>query len=71
MAQDLRARVVKFSTEDSATRLGTCLALIPTMNTTPTVVRDLMTADVVTLGRNDKLAAAEDLMRLGRSATYR
>lgn len=36
------------------------------MNTTPTVVRDLMSADVVTLGRNDKLAAAEDLMRLGR-----
>ncbi len=32
----------------------------------PTVVRDLMSADVVTLGRNDKLAAAEDLMRLGR-----
>src|SRR5215203_778579 len=36
------------------------------MKTTPTVVRDLMSADVVTLGRNDKLAAAEDLMRLGR-----
>jgi len=36
------------------------------MKTIPTVVRDLMSADVVTLGRNDKLAAAEDLMRLGR-----
>jgi CBS domain-containing protein len=36
------------------------------MTNTPTVVRDLMSADVVTLGRNDKLAAAEDLMRLGR-----
>ena len=36
------------------------------MKTSPTVVRDLMSADVVTLGRNDKLAAAEDLMRLGR-----
>ena len=36
------------------------------MKTHPTVVRDLMSVDVVTLGRNDKLAAAEDLMRLGR-----
>jgi CBS domain-containing protein len=36
------------------------------MKTPPTVVRDLMSADVVTLGRNDRLAAAEDLMRLGR-----
>jgi len=36
------------------------------MKTHPTVVRDLMSVDVVTLERNDKLAAAEDLMRLGR-----
>ncbi len=36
------------------------------MKTHPTVVRDLMSLDVVTLERNDKLAAAEDLMRLGR-----
>jgi CBS domain-containing protein len=36
------------------------------MTSNSTLVRDLMSADVVTLGRNDKLAAAEDLMRLGR-----
>ena len=36
------------------------------MKTPPTVVRDLMSGDVVTLGRNEKLVAAEDLMRLGR-----
>jgi CBS domain-containing protein len=36
------------------------------MKSVPTLVRDLMTAGVVTLGRNDKLVAAEDLMRLGR-----
>jgi CBS-domain-containing membrane protein len=36
------------------------------VKTPPTVVRDLMSADVVTLGRNEKLVAAEDLMRLGR-----
>lgn len=29
-------------------------------------VRDLMTVDVATLGRNDKLVAADDVMRLGR-----
>jgi CBS domain-containing membrane protein len=29
-------------------------------------VRDLMTADIVTLGRNDKLLVADDVMRLGR-----
>jgi len=29
-------------------------------------VRDLMTADVVTLNRNDKLTIADDLMNLGR-----
>jgi CBS domain-containing membrane protein len=29
-------------------------------------VRDLMTREVVTLNRNDKLVAADDLMRLGR-----
>ena len=36
------------------------------MTSVPTLVRDLMSVDVVILGRNDKLAAAEDLMRLGR-----
>jgi len=30
------------------------------------LVRDAMTADVVTLGRNDKLASASDVMSLGR-----
>ncbi|MFZ5894529.1 MAG: CBS domain-containing protein [Myxococcota bacterium] len=30
------------------------------------LVRDVMTRDVVTLGRNDKLLVADDLMRLGR-----
>ena len=29
-------------------------------------VRDVMTRDVVTLERNDKLLVADDLMRLGR-----
>ncbi|SRR5579883_2376277 len=32
----------------------------------PTKVRDVMTAPVVTLRRNDKLTLADDLMRLGR-----
>jgi CBS-domain-containing membrane protein len=36
------------------------------MTPNPTLVRDLMSSDVVTLGRNDRLLAAEDLMRLGR-----
>ena len=36
------------------------------MTKTPNLVRDLMSVDVVTLGRNDTLVAAEDLMRLGR-----
>lgn len=36
------------------------------MTERPKLVRDLMTVDVATLGRNDKLEAAEDLMRLGR-----
>jgi CBS domain-containing membrane protein len=30
------------------------------------LVRDLMTADVTTLERNDKLSLADDIMRLGR-----
>lgn len=30
------------------------------------LVRDLMTKDVATLGRNEKLAVADDVMRLGR-----
>jgi CBS domain-containing protein len=33
---------------------------------TAQLVRDLMTKDVVTLGRNDKLLVADDVMRLGR-----
>jgi CBS domain-containing protein len=32
----------------------------------PKRVRDLMTTDVVTLDRNDKLLVADDVMRLGR-----
>jgi CBS domain-containing protein len=32
----------------------------------PKLVRDLMSVEVATLGRNDKLAVADDLMRLGR-----
>ena len=36
------------------------------MNTKNLLVRDVMTKDVVTLDRNDKLSAADDLMRLGR-----
>jgi len=36
------------------------------MKAVPPLVRDLMSPDVVTLGRNDMLVAAEDLMRLGR-----
>ena len=34
--------------------------------TDPARVRDIMTRDVVTLDRNEKLLAADDLMRLGR-----
>jgi len=30
------------------------------------LVRDLMTKDVMTLGRNEKLSVADDVMRLGR-----
>jgi CBS domain-containing protein len=36
------------------------------MNPRPTLVRDLMTSDVVTLERNEKLVVADDVMRLGR-----
>jgi CBS domain-containing membrane protein len=36
------------------------------MTDKPVYVRDLMTRDVVTLERNEKLLAADDLMRLGR-----
>lgn len=36
------------------------------MNPRPTLVRDVMTSDVVTLGRNEKLVVADDVMRLGR-----
>jgi CBS domain-containing membrane protein len=32
----------------------------------PKRVRDLMTTDVVTVGRNEKLLIADDVMRLGR-----
>jgi len=37
-----------------------------TMTDGPLYVRDLMTKDVVTLGRNEKLVVADDVMRLGR-----
>jgi CBS domain-containing protein len=33
---------------------------------TPALVRDLMTPDVVTVERNEKLLIADDVMRLGR-----
>jgi CBS domain-containing membrane protein len=42
------------------------LAKIAVMKSVPTLVRDVMSVEVVMLGRNDKLVAAEDLMRLGR-----
>jgi CBS domain-containing protein len=34
--------------------------------TKPTLVRDLMTREVVTLGCNERLIVADDVMRLGR-----
>lgn len=36
------------------------------MTTRPAFVRDLMTSDVITLDRNEKLVVADDVMRLGR-----
>jgi len=36
------------------------------MTASPKLVRDLMTTDVVTVGRNEKLLIADDVMRLGR-----
>ena len=36
------------------------------MTTRPTLVRELMTPDVVTLDHNEKLLVADDVMRLGR-----
>ena len=36
------------------------------MNAKNLLVRDVMTKDVATLDRNEKLAVAEDVMRLGR-----
>ncbi|MDQ2642293.1 MAG: CBS domain-containing protein [Myxococcota bacterium] len=36
------------------------------MQNPPRLVRDLMTSTVVTLGRNDALRSADDIMRLGR-----
>jgi CBS domain-containing membrane protein len=36
------------------------------MNTKTLLVRDVMTRDVVTLDRNEKLSVADDVMRLGR-----
>ena len=36
------------------------------MTVIPNQVRDLMTRDVATLGRNETLRTADDLMRLGR-----
>lgn len=39
---------------------------LPFMNAKNLLVRDVMTKDVATLGRNEKLAVADDVMRLGR-----
>jgi CBS domain-containing protein len=36
------------------------------MTVRPTLVKDLMTKDVITLERNEKLLVADDVMRLGR-----
>jgi len=36
------------------------------MNPKTLLVRDVMTKDVATLGRNEKLVVADDVMRLGR-----
>jgi len=36
------------------------------MTPSPKLVRDLMTVDLVTIGRNEKLQIADDVMRLGR-----
>jgi len=36
------------------------------MNPKSLLVRDVMTKDVATLGRNEKLTVADDVMRLGR-----
>ncbi|HEY3497396.1 MAG TPA: CBS domain-containing protein [Polyangiaceae bacterium] len=36
------------------------------MTARPTLVKDLMTKDVLTLERNEKLLVADDVMRLGR-----
>ena len=36
------------------------------MDNTALLVRDVMTRDVATLGRNEKLSVADDVMRLGR-----
>ena len=43
---------------DCARRIG--------MDNTALLVRDVMTRDVATLGRNEKLSVADDVMRLGR-----
>ena len=40
--------------------------LVSVMNTKTLFVRDVMTKDVVTLDRNEKLSVADDVMRLGR-----
>lgn len=37
-----------------------------TTNSSASYVRDLMTSDVITLERNEKLLIADDVMRLGR-----
>src|SRR5688572_20369 len=47
-------------------RWGHSLRSESPMTTRPTLVRDLMTSDVVTLERNEKLLVADDVMRLGR-----
>ena len=45
---------------------GTSYAVAGFMSTKNLQVRDLMTKDVVTLDRNEKLSVADDVMRLGR-----
>jgi CBS domain-containing protein len=47
-------------------QVGMGLALPHRMNSTPRLVRDLMTKEIVTLGPNDSLTSADDVMRLGR-----
>jgi CBS domain-containing membrane protein len=45
---------------------GTTSAVLSVMNPKTLLVRDVMTKDVATLDRNERLAVADDVMRLGR-----